>query len=142
MASSSPPPSAAVSQWATIGAAVSPENSWEVKQQKREAAIAAIKRSTEYQLWTLCQLRDIEDLPIVAPDPTNQSISNRAWEKSVREWRNHLKQAVGMLLAKGPKKSKKKRAPPGLLEMAMQRRPQRQPGIPSPSPRSLRLGCR
>ena len=75
------------------------ENSWERKQQKREAAVAACKRSEEYHKWErmrserLVPLHDVRE----EPDPMDQSISKRAWEKQVRHWRNDIRLAVGVM---------------------------------------------
>ena len=73
------------------------ENSWERKQQKREAAVAACKRSEEYHTWErmLVPLHDVcEEL-----DPTDPCIPKRAWEKQVRQWRNDIRLAAGVLFS-------------------------------------------
>ena len=75
------------------------ENSWERKQQKREAAVAACKRSEEYHMWErmcseqLVPLYDVSE----EPDPKDPRISKRAWEKQVRHWRNDIRLAVGVM---------------------------------------------
>ena len=69
------------------------ENSWERKQQKREAAVAACKRSEEYHKWErmLVPLHDVRE----EPDPTDPCIPS----KQVRQWRNDIRLAAGVLFS-------------------------------------------
>ena len=53
---------------------------------KREAGVAFIRRSPEYVLAT------VRDLPRPkTPDPTDMTLSKRAWERSVQLWRSALR---------------------------------------------------
>ena len=70
------------------------ENSWQRKQQKREAAVIACKRSQEYRTWErmLVPLHDVRE----EPDPKDPRIPKRTWEKQVRLWRNDIRLAAGV----------------------------------------------
>ena len=74
-------------------------DAWARRHRKRAEAIAAVKRSREYQdfcsssqefqgFWRLM-------LPLDEPDPSDRSVSKRAWEKAVQCWRSDLRLAVG-----------------------------------------------
>ena len=73
------------------------ENSWQRKQQKREAAVTACKRSQEYHTWERMHvpLHGVRE----EPDPTDPRIPKRTWEKQVRLWRNDIKLAAGVMHA-------------------------------------------
>ena len=73
------------------------ENSWQRKQQKREAAVTACKRSQEYHTWERMHvpLHDVRE----EPDPTDPRIPKRTWEKQVRLWRNDIRLAAGVLFS-------------------------------------------
>ena len=77
------------------------ENSWERKQQKREAAVAAVKRSEEYRKWERMRSERLVPLHIVReePDPTDPCIRKRAWEQQMRQWRNDINLAAGVMYA-------------------------------------------
>ena len=73
-------------------------DAWAMRHRKRAEAIAAVKRSREYQdfcsssqefqgFWRLM-------LPLDEPDPSDRSVSKRAWEKAVQCWRSDLRHAV------------------------------------------------
>ena len=73
------------------------EKSWPEKHAKRATVVAAIQLSPEFRQAQLCLARGeltAEALP-PAPDATDPSISKRAWERSVQEWRAALRSLVG-----------------------------------------------
>ena len=73
------------------------ENSWQRKQQKREAALTACKRSQEYHTWERMHvpLHDVRE----EPDPKDPRIPKRTWEKQVMQWRNDIRLAAGTMFA-------------------------------------------
>ena len=58
---------------------------WERRAQRREACIAAVKRSGDYAAVVQHSGRP------ATPNPRQAEVSKRAWEKSVRQWRMDLK---------------------------------------------------
>ena len=58
----------------------SPET-WARRRAKREAAVAAVKRSPDYH----------EICGMIPPDPTDSTVSKRRWEWSVQVWRKALR---------------------------------------------------
>ena len=74
-------------------------DAWARRHRKRAEAIAAVKRSREYQDFCsssqefqgYCRLM----LRLDEPDPSDRSVSKRAWEKAVQCWRSDLRFAVG-----------------------------------------------
>ena len=70
---------------------------WARRHRKRTEAIAAIKRTHEYQEFCRCS-QEYQDscrhrLRLFEPDPADRSMSKRAWEKAVRTWRVDLRLA-------------------------------------------------
>ena len=73
-------------------------DAWARRHRKRTEAIAAIKRSREYQDFCNCP-QEYQDscrlrLRLVEPDPADRSVSKRAWEKAVQCWRLDLRLAA------------------------------------------------
>ena len=58
---------------------------WERRAQNREACIAAVKRSGDYLAVARHFARP------ATPDPRQEEVSKRAWQKSARQWRMDLK---------------------------------------------------
>ena len=89
---------------------VSTEEDWHRRLAHRREGVSAIKRSEEYRcaimglrLSKRARLWFAGGPPMpTTPDPTDRSLSKRAWEKQVQSWRNVLKlywKPVCMLLA-------------------------------------------
>ncbi len=54
---------------------------WVRRREKREAAVAAVKRSHDYH----------EICGMIEPNPTDSTVSKRKWEKSIQLWRKALR---------------------------------------------------
>ena len=72
----------------------------ERKQQKREAAVAAVKRSEEYRKWERMRSERLVPLHIVREEirqtRASPSVHGR---KQVKLWRNDIKLAAGVMYA-------------------------------------------
>ena len=64
---------------------------WKDASKKRGDVVAKIKRTPEYTLTLINNKKAGAGCVIQAPDPTDMEISKRAWEKSVKEWRDELR---------------------------------------------------
>mmetsp|Transcript_121105 Transcript_121105/g.241237 ORF Transcript_121105/g.241237 Transcript_121105/m.241237 type:complete len:249 (-) Transcript_121105:169-915(-) len=70
------------------------EKDWRRREEKRQAAVLAIKASLEYQELLSSRARGEPGVDVVpgTPDPIDHTTSKRAWEASVMQWRNALKE--------------------------------------------------
>ena len=75
------------------------EEVWQRRSAHRAAGVGAVKRSADY-------IRATEDPGVPrpkTPDPTDETLSKRAWERGVQQWRMGLAGAVANLpTASGP----------------------------------------
>ena len=74
-------------------------DAWPRRHRKRKEAIAAIKRSQEYKDLCKCSQEYQDSWQLDEPDPTDRSISKRAWERAVGMWRFDLRLAAGIFHA-------------------------------------------
>lgn len=76
-----------------------PEEVWQFREQKRQSAVALFKKSMEYQHLESCRRKPGGRAATAAvphsPDPWDRSISKRAWERSIFEWKACLRMWVG-----------------------------------------------
>ena len=70
-----------------------PENTPEEKRRRRGNAIAFIKRTEEYSQALIYCSRDGRGAP-EPPDPNDLSVSKRAWERGVQQWRREIRQVL------------------------------------------------
>ena len=77
---------------------------WAKRHRKRLEAIAAAKRSREYQEISNCMQENPAFLDycqlmmkLTQPDPSDRSISKRSWEKAMQCWRRDLRVAASFL---------------------------------------------
>jgi len=70
------------------------EEDWRRREDKRQAAVLTIKASLEYQELLSSRARGEPGVDVVpgTPDPIDHTTSKRAWEASVMQWRNALKE--------------------------------------------------
>ena len=72
-------------------------DAWARRHRKRTEAIAAVKRSPEYQMFCKCSQEHQDScrlrLRLDEPDPCDRSMSKRAWEAAVQRWRFDLRLA-------------------------------------------------
>ena len=74
-------------------------DAWARRHSKRAEAIAAVKRSHEYQAFSSSSQEFQDDCRlrlsmIDEPDPSDRSISKRSWERAVQVWRFDLRLAA------------------------------------------------
>ena len=56
---------------------------------KRATGVAAVMRTPAYIIVTL-----VHKIQLPTPDPYNRSVSKRAWETSMQNWRRALREAL------------------------------------------------
>ena len=95
------PDEVAADEVAPQAPAPQPEKSWPEKQFCREAAVAIVKCSSEYVLLRHLQaqwhLRPGGPGHPRTPDPTDQDIPKRRWEKTIAQWRRDIRSVLSFL---------------------------------------------
>jgi len=74
------------------------EDTWMRRIRRRSIGVATIKRSADYIDLMVTRSTQNEDDPsdgILTPDPEDRSLSKRAWESSMQEWRDVLRMRLG-----------------------------------------------
>jgi len=62
------------------------------KREHRRNGVEAVKRTPEYRA---CEMLRMKGAPITAPrtpDPSDLTIPKRAWERTIMDWRNALRE--------------------------------------------------
>jgi hypothetical protein len=68
------------------------EEEWQRRATKRTAAVEQIKSSAEYKAFKMHHARTPSATPAPrTPDPTDRTISKRAWESGVMKWRTEIR---------------------------------------------------
>ena len=69
---------------------------WHRRRNKRERAVAAIKKTPAYIV-----VNSSSSMRISTPDPDDRTVGKRTWEQSMQEWRKNLREELQCIHRKG-----------------------------------------